>query len=960
MHLQPGTPAGRLAAAPAAASTPGTGGIVEREADLSRLEQHVADRASAAVLLVQGPAGIGKTRLITEARTRAHQAGRLVLAARGTQLEHRFAFGVVRQLFEPFLAGADPADRAELLAGRAAAATPLFSPAGVPEAEAASDLTLADTSFAVLHGLYWLTVNIATRQPVVLVVDDLHWVDISSLRWLLYLLPRIEGIDAKIVAGLRPGQSDSPLIDQIACDPATDIIHPAPLSEAGTDRLLRAAFGEVAPEFVRECHAEAGGNPLYLRELISAVKAEQLAPAAQNIARIHELGGRAASQTVAVRLAVVPAGAVRVAEALAVLGDGADLGQVAELAAMPVEAAGRAVTALVKTDIVHPALPLGFVHPIVQAAVYAHMSSDRQLAAHAVATRMLMAADADPERIAAQLLVVPSSVETDAARILREAARSAVRRGAADSAYAYLKRCLTVPLDPLDRLEVLVELGSVAQLVDVVAAAEFLRRALDLAVGLDVDADQRAHIAWQLGNALLYVGRMQDAEQTWTNAIKELPPGDGDTRRRLQACLLFLPSYQPGLPHLLDAAKQARALPAAKGQGAWALRAALAQHDAFAGEPDAVELALDAVHDEEWMAEDFMSSRAALWVLAASDVEESVDVLDRVLARINQHGDMRAWSIAHNLRAHCWLERGQLAEAERDAREAQRCVELTGLGTSRLFTGAFLSGALVEQGRLAQARAVLAWTGIPDVVPDSGPMYLIMDARARFWHAAGDYERGLASALATGERFAAHGGQNPAFIPWRSRAALCLQALGRSAEAEQYAAAEVDLARRWTRPRPLGRALRIHARLTPGAAAVEQFGEAVAVLRDSSAQLEYAWALADLGAALRRTGRRADAREPLRQALDIATLCGAQPLAKRARTELLAAGARPRRAALTGPGALTPSERRVAELAAGSATNRQIAQELFVTPKTVEIHLSSVYRKLGITSRARLAEALRT
>jgi DNA-binding CsgD family transcriptional regulator len=134
--------------------------------------------------------------------------------------------------------------------------------------------------------------------------------------------------------------------------------------------------------------------------------------------------------------------------------------------------------------------------------------------------------------------------------------------------------------------------------------------------------------------------------------------------------------------------------------------------------------------------------------------------------------------------------------------------------------------------------------------------------------------------------------------------------------------------------------------------------EAVDVLSPSGARLEHAKALVDLGAALRRGNRRADSRAYLREGLDLAHRVGAGSLAQRAQAELAATGARPRRLQLTGIESLTPSERRVAELAAGQMTNKDIAQTLFVTPKTVEVHLSSAYRKLEISSRSELASAL--
>jgi DNA-binding NarL/FixJ family response regulator len=222
----------------------------------------------------------------------------------------------------------------------------------------------------------------------------------------------------------------------------------------------------------------------------------------------------------------------------------------------------------------------------------------------------------------------------------------------------------------------------------------------------------------------------------------------------------------------------------------------------------------------------------------------------------------------------------------------------------------------------------------------------------------GDLRGGLEEMLAAGRHFEAVGGSNPAFTPWRSQASLALLQLGDREEARRLASEEVDLARSWGAPRALGAALRVAGVAEGGADGIALLEEAVEVLADSPAKLEHAKARTELGAALRRGNQRASAREHLRHAVELATICGAAPLAAHAETELLATGARPRRIAVSGIDSLTPSERRVAELAAEGPTNREIAQALFVTPKTVEVHLSSVYRKLGISSRSQLAAAL--
>src|SRR6266513_5253443 len=175
--------------------------MLEREAELAAVEAMVgaAQCGEGRLVVVEGSAGIGKTRLLAEARALAVAAEFEVLTARGGELEGQFAFGIVRQLFEAALAGASGELRAELLAGAAGLSASLFA-----SAPTAASGEAGESSFAVLHGLYWLAANFASRSPTLLVVDDLHWADEPSLRWLIYLAHRIEGLPLLLVVGPRP------------------------------------------------------------------------------------------------------------------------------------------------------------------------------------------------------------------------------------------------------------------------------------------------------------------------------------------------------------------------------------------------------------------------------------------------------------------------------------------------------------------------------------------------------------------------------------------------------------------------------------------------------------------------------------------------------------------------------------------------------------------------------------
>jgi DNA-binding CsgD family transcriptional regulator len=393
------------------------------------------------------------------------------------------------------------------------------------------------------------------------------------------------------------------------------------------------------------------------------------------------------------------------------------------------------------------------------------------------------------------------------------------------------------------------------------------------------------------------------------------------------------------------------------------LLALLAYHDARAAAPaaQAVALARRALAGGTLVTGDVSGAAFVppTTVLAMADLDEVLAIYEEALAGAHRRGSTFAFAAVKVFRAQTLVWRGDLGEAEADAREALAAGEAW--AASARFAGhgaAFLADALMEQGRLDDAAAALARAGVGDSVPETARLLYLSDSSARLRILRGDFAGGLAELLEAGRRFEAVGSRNPAFIAWRSPSALALLRLDNRDEARRLALEEVEVARAWGAPRGLGAALRVAGLVEGGEEGLQLLGEAVDVLRESPAKLEHAKARTELGAALRRANRRAQARDELRHAVELATICSAAALAARGESELLATGARPRRIALSGVASLTPSERRVAEMAAEGPTNREIAQALFVTQRTVEVHLTSIYRKLGISSRSQLAAAL--
>ena len=361
-------------------------------------------------------------------------------------------------------------------------------------------------------------------------------------------------------------------------------------------------------------------------------------------------------------------------------------------------------------------------------------------------------------------------------------------------------------------------------------------------------------------------------------------------------------------------------------------------------------------------AENWDTRAALLWSLLTAERFRAVEVaLAPMLDEIRRSGSARGLVAVYSTLGLLKLRLGALPEADAASRVALRVLQEGDFAPGLAFAATVLADIAVEAGDLDEAAALL------DLLPQEGwpagvGTVLIPAARGRLRMAQGRFADAVADFRACGEMFSGDVWgmemRDVGYLHARSGAALALLRLGERADALALAEAELADVRAFGGPRALGIALRVAGLVRGGERSLELLGQSVAALRASPALLERARSLTELGAALRRAGRRADARDPLAEALDLAARCGARPLAARAREELTATGARPRREWRRGVEALTPSELRVARLAAAGQTNREIAYGLYVTLKTVEGHLARAYAKLGITGRAGLPEAL--
>lgn len=918
--------------------------LVEREDDLGALAElldGLVDGRSRAAL-IEGPAGIGKSRLLGALRDGAAARGIRVLTARGSELEREFPFGVVRQLFEPALAGIG---RDAAFEGAAAPARAVF--AGEADDEGAT--------FAVLHGLYWTALNIGEERPLILAVDDLHWCDRPSLRFLAYLTPRLEGAPLLLAATLRttePG-TDPALIGEIARDPLTVSVRPQPLSVDGVAALLGP---DAERPFVAAVHEATGGNPLLLRELVGMLMGEGVVPTAANVGAVQAMGPTAVSRSVMFRLSRLSPEENEVAKAAAVLAEGASVADIAALTGLDAATVARATGELARVEILGREAPLGFSHPLVREVVYREQSPGERQLAHARAAALLRARGASNEEIATHLLATAPAGDPEVVETLREAGRSAARRGAVDSAMTYLRRAREEPPPPDERVDVLRELGLAESLSDGPLAARHLRAAY----AGTADPAMRAVVAHALLRIVVFTEGADEALALARRYREDLPAEMEDVRLGIEAFELSLTLFS-----VADAAQAERlerfsdlAFGAGPGAKMAMAIAAVVRSQLDGSGAECARLASAALEGGTLLRADpgFLGI-APITVLAWADRPEAMTAIDEALANAHSHGSLFAISGLHMWQGGAHLRRGELDEAETVLPLAQSEFNLWSFGAGAgVYLNGFRAIVQLERGDLEGARASLAAASEHPGDDSDGTRYYD-NARLAVAAVEGIPPERL---LEMAEQHAARHARvlNPAYNPWREYKIRALAKLDRREEARELAEENLRLTRHWGAPGTVGAAVRALARVSDPDETLPYLEEAVAVLDGGTARLEWAKALTALGRALRAARRPTDAREPLQRAIELAEACGSERVRDIARGELAATGARPRRTALSGVASLTPSEERVARLAADGMTNREVAQKLFVTPKTVEVHLSNAYRKLEIRSRRQLAGAL--
>jgi DNA-binding CsgD family transcriptional regulator len=944
-------------------------GLLEREKEMAIIRGALASaRAGTGKLVaVEASAGMGKSSLLRVAEEEARAAGMTLLMAGGGEHEQALPFGAPLHLFQPILARATRAQRDALLSGPAALAAELLGaetahsrPAGEREA------------LTIIHGLFWLMLNICQPadgeggtkpRPTAVLLDDVHLLDAYSLSFLVYVSRRLADLAAAMIVAFRPHGGSGATELQTLRENADTVIRPPVLSTDAIRKLLEThSTGEpVASDVVDECLRLTGGTPFLVRELSMELAAEGIPPTGDAVASLRNLVPEAVLQAAVARLARLGPAATQLAKVVAALGDGATVRAAAELADLDVEIAGAAADDLAAAGLFERGEPLRFSHDLIASSVRSDLPANWRARIELRAARQLAADGASLERVAAHLLGASRSGDGWVIQMLTQAADRARRRGAPDVASTYLVRALQEPPAPRRRPALLAALAEAEAAAGSPAALEHLAEALE---EID-DPHERARLLGVLGRLLWARGRHEDATQALRSALAELDDHSTPLGRELKARVAFT-AHQTGTSlDVLDAVIEELTvrppgpdLPAER-----LVLATLAAREAVRGAPvDSFQPLIsraiqgDGLIDGAGLDAGMILTLAALALLHADNLTLSQSLLDAALARAREQGSVLAAATISYLRTWPQYFQGRIVSAIADA-EWALAARQHGWGMWVGAASAVLTHARIDRGDLDGALQAVELGARLEIADQAAERPLLLIARAHLHLASGDPAAALADAVEAGNVDDALGvALRP--VPWRVLAAEAALAIGQRARALEFATAEVDFARRAGSPRALGMALRINGVVHGGKAGIELLRHAVEVLSNSPSHLERARALVDLGALTRRTGARTASRDPLRLGLEIAERSGALRLAAQAREELRIAGAKPRRVAISGIDSLTPSERRVAELAASGMTNREIAQTLFVTPKTVDYHMRHVFQKLNLSSRRELARLL--
>ncbi len=920
---------------------------MERAAHLDLLRESLRPTAPSRMLFLEGEPGVGKTTLLRVAARMAARNGLTVLTARGSELESELPFGVALQLLGATVRG--PEGERLLSVGAARLAAPLFAGGYASHRP--------DSLLPTVHGLSALTCALSDQGRLAMLIDDAQWADEASLRFLLYLAARLDDLGGLVMVSARPDHTGD-LLGRLREQNGVRHIQVQPLSRAATAELI-ATVRPADDHLVSACHEVTLGNPLFLAALLPELARFGPGEPAELIRRIRSSGPEPVADRARRILAGMVPEAGAVAHALLTLGDGTDVPLLAAHAGLDSETATRAVVELARAGLLDDHDPPSFCHPIVATALRATRHPAERVDDHRRAAEVLHEAGASAAQQATHLLATRPAADAGTVATLRSAADEAMRLGDTRAALRLLDRADAEPPPPGWVPAVAAERARAAAAAGRADAPALLASAAALS-----PEPERSHLILEEASAHYATGAFAAAART-AQAALDAGPADGmrdELEARWAAAAMFAGTPADEVHRRIA---QLLTVPADRaGPQRLALSCTLIGVEMLRrGDRGRIVASAQELWAGGRLLERLPVEDPALWsltaaLLAAEDYETLDALVGVVGARTERRGLLLTQATSTYVAAMSWWQRGDLAAA---ADRVRLALEARQHGWE-MYLPALLwihASLLLEAGEHDAALRAVTPSAAEEGRWSASPMTAgFFEVRGRVALAAGRSEAALGHFRTQGtmveDRF---GCTNPSLLGWRGNAAIAAGRTGDAATAEALIEEELRRAADFGAPRAHGRTLRCAGLVRGGSEGIEVLREAVRVLEGAWARLEHAQALVDLGASLRALGHRVDARGPLAEGLAMADTAGARALAERARAELRAVGARPRRAQVTGVASLTPAERRVADLVAGGCTNRAAAGELFVTVKAVEFHLSGIYRKLGVT-RAGLREAL--
>ncbi|KMS82485.1 hypothetical protein ACZ91_57435 [Streptomyces regensis] len=880
-------------------SAAGSAPLWERDAELATVAQALdvlcADQSSAGSLLViRGEAGLGKTALLAETRRIAERRGCAVWSARGAETLRSVPFHVVRQLLQPALLSLLPEEAREYLGDWYDIAGPAL---GIAEPQADN----ADPQY-VCDGLVAAVRRLSRRQwPLVLLVDDAHWADQETLRWLAAFAERLDDLSVLVVVARRPGEvsgDSARLLDAVAAAgrPVPTLSALTPDATAG---LTRATVGRHADDaFCREVWAVTGGNPYDTVELLAKVQDSELQPVEAQAGELRALNRAARGGGLVDRLKGLGLEATRFAWAAAILGTGITVDMVAELATMNDELARTCAELLCNARILtRPEPPAGtertdgeleFVHPLIATAVYNSIPPGVCTAMHGVAAQMITERGRGAAEAARHLLKVHPDDDEELVGQLREAAREHLAVGAPDAARRCLERALAEPPLPEVHAHVLYELGCATLLTSPAVTIDHLQSALGMP---GLDGDDRVDAVVRLSQALLHNDQLEEAVRTVEAEAARHEAGP--VRMRLQAFQFMWEGIHGETVSPARSRRLAELASTCAGRdNAERALLILRGFDAMThGESadEVIDLCDRALvngrlapglgwTDPEWGMELLMMLGSAYTYADRLDRAESL------FAEARRVYTTAGWRGGHLSLANAFLglayrRQGRLRDAESTLREDLVLAERVGRRLPLYWSATCgLVDTLLARGRVEEAWSVAERYGFAPPYPSTIVLPDIRSVRGRLLLAVGRTEDGINELEAAEKTAASRGGHNPVLAPWSIDLAKALA--GQDPDrAAQLAADARRQAERFGTDTAIGEALRCAAALATGQRAVQLAARAVTYLEASPCQYEHAAARVEYGIAARSVAE-------LSRGLDLARACGAEGLVTQAREVL--------------------------------------------------------------------------